>query len=192
MKVLPRDFYLREPQKVAIALLGKLLVRTYKGVRLSGLIVETEAYLGPEDPASRARKGGNLAKVMRSDVGVALIYGVHRRWLFNVVAHEEGGVGAVLIRAIHPIEGLEVMRSLRGVKRDIDLTNGPGKLTEALKIDKGFHGAPLYLPLSKLRIEEGVNVDPGRVAASHRIGVSEDLPIPLRFYVRGDPYISRR
>ena len=80
MKVLPADSYARRPDEVARDLLGKLLVRVYRGVRLSGVIVETEAYFGPEDPASRARRGGDLKETMMGEVGVALVYGVHNNW----------------------------------------------------------------------------------------------------------------
>ncbi|OYT61132.1 MAG: 3-methyladenine DNA glycosylase [Thermofilum sp. ex4484_15] len=188
---MPREFYFRGPDEVAAELLGKLLVRIYKGRRLSGFIVETEAYFGPEDPASRAKRGGGLAKVMEGEVGLALVYGVHRKWLLNVVAHEEGGIGAVLIRAIHPFEGVELMKELRKVRKIRELTNGPGKLTEALAVDKKFHRKPLYLPDSDLRIERGSYPGALKVARSHRIGVSEDLPVPYRFYVEGDPYVSK-
>lgn len=179
------------PEIVAQRLLGKLLVRIYQGVRLSGYIVETEAYFGMEDPASRARKGENLAKIMAGDVGIALIYGVHKQWLFNVVAHEPECVGAVLIRAIEPIEGVEVMKKLRGVSNLKKLTNGPGRLTKALAIDKSFHGKPVYKQSSLLRIEEGVRIHKTVIGRSYRIGVSKDLSKPFRFYVKNNPYVSR-
>lgn len=181
-----------DPESVAQKLLGKLLVRIYRGIRLSGYIVETEAYFGMEDPASRARRGGNLAKIMAGDVGVALIYGVHRQWLFNVVAHEPGRIGAVLIRAIEPVEGVEVMKKLRGIGDLRKLTNGPGRLTKALAIDKSFHGKPVYKRSSLLRIEEGVKVAKILIGRSRRVGVSKDLPKPFRFYIKNNPYVSKR
>jgi DNA-3-methyladenine glycosylase len=190
-KVLPKDFYKRRPDEVARDLLGKLIVRIYKGVRLAGIIVETEAYFGPEDPASRAKKGGDLARVMAGEVGHALIYGIHRQWLFNVVAHEEKNYGAVLIRAIQPIKGVELMKVLRGINSLRNLTNGPGKLTRALAIDKRFHRKPVYLRKGVLRIEEGIEVDQDNIKASYRIGVSEDLPEPLRFLIRGNKFVSK-
>ncbi len=189
--VLPRSFYCRDPAEVAVSLLGQLLVRIYKGQRLSGFIVETEAYYGPEDPASRAAKGGGLARIMAGNAGLALVYGIHRQWLLNVVAHPEKGIGAVLIRAIHPIEGVEIMRKLRNIGDVKLLTSGPGRLTRALAIDKRFHGKPLYLKDGMLRIERYLEVESGRIASSHRIGVSKDLPQPLRFYVKDDLYVSR-
>lgn len=190
MKILPPAFYQDRPDRVARRLLGKKLVRIYSGRRLSGVIVETEAYFGPEDPASRARRGGNLARVMASQPGTALVYGIHRQWLLNVVAHQPGGVGAVLIRAIQPLEGLDVMKRLRGVDDPRLLTNGPGKLTKALAVDKSFHGKPLYTRETGLWLEEYMDVPENRLARSRRIGVTEDLEKPYRFYVVDSPYVS--
>ncbi|OYT51265.1 MAG: hypothetical protein B6U73_02345 [Desulfurococcales archaeon ex4484_204] len=189
--VIPKEFYLRDPAIVAKELLGKLLVRVVSGVKLSCMIVETEAYYGVEDPASRARRGGDLARVMASDVGRALVFMVHGNWLFNIVAHEEGGVGAILIRACQPIEGIEVMIRSRGVRNVTKLTNGPGKLTKALSIDKRFHGKPVYVRDYGLWIEYFQDLS-STVVSSYRVGVREDLPTKLRFYVGGNPYVSRK
>ncbi|RLF06681.1 MAG: DNA-3-methyladenine glycosylase [Thermoprotei archaeon] len=188
---LPRHFYYGDPLSVARRLLGKLLVRMWRGKRLSGVIVEVEAYYGAEDPASRARKGGDLARVMAGECGRALIYGVHGRWLLNVVAHEPGGIGAILIRAIEPREGIELMMENRGVRGLRLLTSGPGRLTQALAIDKSLHGKPLYTTRHGLWIEPGIEVGEAEIARSYRIGVSEDLDEPLRLYIRGSPFVSR-
>ncbi len=190
--LLPKEFYLRDPAEVARNLLGKILVRVIDGRRLSCKIVEVEAYYGPEDPASRAKRGGDLRKVMFGGVGVALIYGIHRQWLLNVVAHEEEKPGAVLIRSGEPLEGIELMRKFRGVVDLRLLTSGPGRLTKAMHIDKGLHGKPIYVKDHGLWIEEGEEVPPKLIARSHRVGVSEDLPVPLRFYVKDNVYVSRR
>ena len=190
--VLPKLFYERDPAEVAESLLGKILVRLIDGKRLSGMIVEAEAYYGPEDPASRARRGGDLRKTMLGEPGVALIYGLHRQWLLNVVSHEPGEAGAVLIRSCEPLEGLDVMRKLRGVQDERLLMAGPGRLTRALAIDKSFHGKPLYVKAHGLWIEEGRKVQRSMIGRSYRIGVSEDLPIPLRFYLKDSRYLSRR
>lgn len=189
MEPLPRSFYERGPAEVAEGLLGKLLVRLYGGWRLSGIIVETEAYYGELDPASRASRKGGLAEVMRGTVGVALVYGVHGHWLFNVVAHEPGGVGGVLIRALKPVEGLEIMMDLRHTKDVKLIASGPGRLTQAMAIGKWAHGKPVYTEMHGLWIEDSRRkVD---VARSWRVGVTEDLPIQLRFYVDGCPYVSK-
>ncbi|MCS7132182.1 MAG: DNA-3-methyladenine glycosylase [Nitrososphaeria archaeon] len=189
---LPREFYLRSPAEVAENLLGKILVRVIDGKRLSCRIVEAEAYYGPEDPASRARRGGDLKRTMFGDVGIALIYGIHRQWLLNVVAHEEGDPGAVLIRSGEPLDGVELMKELRGVDDPHLLTSGPGRLTKAMCIDKSFHGKPVYVRDYGLWIEEGEDISSDLIAKSHRIGVSDDLPTPLRFYIRDNKYVSRR
>jgi len=178
---------------VAIELLGARLVRLYKGHRLSGVIVETEAYYGFWDPASRAYKTmkGDLAKALYGEVGRALIYGVHRQWLLNVVAHPDNDGRAVLIRAIQPIEGIDVMMKLRGTRELHALTNGPGKLTRALSIDKSFHKKPLYTTDHGLWIERGVTINPSDIAKSKRIGASKDLPQFLRFYAKNNPCASK-
>ena len=111
MAVLPREFYERDPEAVARGLLGKRLLRKLKGEALRGIIAETEAYYGLEDPASRAFHGMKAYnRLMWSEPGRAFIYNVHNNWLMNIVTHEAGKVGAVLIRAIEPIEGIEVMK----------------------------------------------------------------------------------
>ncbi len=176
---------------MARKLLGKLLVRVWQGRRLSGVIVEVEAYYGADDPASRARRGGDLARVMAGECGRALIYGVHGKWLFNVVAHEPGRVGAVLVRALEPREGIDLMYGNRGVRDLRLLTSGPGRLTQALAIDKSLHGRPLYTTRYGLWIEPGIEVSEGEVVRSYRIGVSQDLSVPLRLYIRGNPFVSR-
>ncbi len=182
---------MRDPAIVARELLGKLVVR-FLSRRVSCMIVETEAYYGPEDPASRARRGGDLAKVMAGDVGVALIFGVHGNWLLNVVAHEPDNVGAILIRACEPIEGIEVMIKNIGVNDVKSLTNGPGKLSRALAIDKRFHGLPLYTREHGLWIEYFKDVGNDEIVRSYRVGVSKDLPVKLRFYIKGNPYVSKK
>ncbi|MCS7364607.1 MAG: DNA-3-methyladenine glycosylase [archaeon GB-1867-035] len=191
-KTIPKKFYLNDPKEVAVKLLGKIIVRKLGEKILSGYIVETEAYYGREDPASRARRGGQLAKMMYGDVGVALIYGVHAKWLFNIVAHKPGNAGAVLIRAIHPINGVEVMKKLRKTSRIKILTSGPGRWTQAFAIDKSLHGKPVYMPEGKIKIIEGKHTNMNEIISSHRIGVTEDLEEHLRFYIKNNPFISRK
>ena len=192
MAVIPKQFYMRDPAQVARDLLGAVIVRVYEGIRLACIIVETEAYYGIEDPASRARRGGDLARTLYGDVGVALVYGVHRQWLFNIVAHGDGSGGAVLIRAAEPVEGTEVMMRLRGVRSLSKLMNGPGRLSAALAIDKYFHKKPVYVRSYGLWLEPGRRVNDEDVVRARRVGVSADLEKPLRFYIRGSPYVSKR
>lgn len=191
--ILEKKFYLRDPEEVAINLLGKLLVREVNGERLSGYIVETEAYYGAWDPASRAHKSmrGSLAKILYGEVGLTLIYGVHGKWLLNIISHLEGEGGAVLIRALEPYEGIEKMMENVGERNIKKLTNGPGKLCKAMSIDKNLNEKPVYMKSSKIWLEEGRRVEMEEIERSHRIGVKRDLPKPLRFYIKNSIYVSR-
>ncbi len=175
---------------MARGLLGKRLVRVLDGEALEGIIVETEAYYGADDPASRAFHGRkNYNRLMWGEPGRVFIYNVHRYWMLNVVAHEPDEIGAVLIRAMEPTRGIESMMSNRPVKERRALTSGPGKLTLALGIDKGSHGASVLSSLSEIRILDAAS-DPV-IGTSRRIGVTRDLDRDLRFYVEGNPYVSR-
>ncbi|MBO3799947.1 MAG: DNA-3-methyladenine glycosylase [Candidatus Brockarchaeota archaeon] len=190
-RILPQDFYARDPALVAMNLLGKVLCRVLRGIILAGVIVETEAYYGETDPASRAyRSRGDIAMMLYGDVGRALVYGVHGKWLFNVVAHEPHGSGGVLIRALEPIRGVEMMKKLRKIDDLLKLTNGPGRLTEAMDINKNLHKKPVYLNSSEITIREGRKEE--NIARSFRIGVTKDLDIPLRFYVKNSRFVSVR
>jgi len=191
-KILPRRFYERNPEVVAKDLLGKIIVRRLDDDILSGMIVETEAYYGPGDPASRAYDGmKNFNRPMWLDPGVAFIYNVHKYWMFNVVAHEPGGVGAVLIRAVEPLDGVEIMMKNRGVyDKLIELTSGPGRFTVAFKIDKSLNGTdltsvenPIYIADNKVQFE---------ISSSKRIGVKADLDRDLRFYIKGNKFVSKK
>lgn len=191
-RVLPKEFYARDPKLVAIDLLGKILVRILDGTRLSGMIVETEAYYGENDPASRAR-GGMRAynKPMWGEPGRTFIYMVHGNWLLNVVAHEPGLVGAVLIRALEPIEGIDIMMSNCGKSCIKGLTSGPGRLTKALRIDCSLNYVDLTNGDGPLFIVDNRRVDPEEIGRSHRIGVRIDLEEELRFFIKGNEYVSR-
>ena len=192
-EILPKRFYERDPEKVARDLLGKILMRKNGDKTLSGIIVETEAYYGPGDPASRASKGmKNFNKPMWLEPGIAFIYNVHKYWMFNIVAHELGGVGAVLIRAVEPLKGIEVMKRNRGITdngRLVELTNGPGKFTVAFEIDKRLNGvcltsksSPIYVVNNQVQV---------KILSSKRIGVKADLNRNLRFYIEGNRFVSK-
>jgi len=191
MKVLPKDFYERDPALVAKELLGKILVRRLGSEVLSGKIVETEAYYGKNDPASRAYTGRKIFnELMFLDVGKAFIYMVHANWLLNIVAHLKNDVGAVLIRAIEPLEGIEIMRKNRKVEDIRNLTSGPGKLTKALAITKEQNGIDVTEISSELTIAEG-KMESFEIETSHRVGVKNDLPRELRFFVKGNKFVSK-
>lgn len=189
-RVLTRSFYARDTAEVARDLLGKKLIRRLGGDSLEGLIVETEAYYGVDDPASRAYGGRKrYNEVMFGEPGRLFIYNVHRYWMLNFVAHEPGKVGGVLIRAIEPVKGVKIMRMNRSAKDIRELTSGPGKLTLALGVGKSLNGCsatdegcPAHVLENKLVFEVG---------ESHRVGVREDLPERLRFYVEGNGFVSR-
>ncbi|MCL7401683.1 MAG: DNA-3-methyladenine glycosylase [Thaumarchaeota archaeon] len=190
-RVLSREFYERDPAEVARELLGKILVRRLDDVSLKGVIVETEAYYGQDDPASRAYKGRKkFNELMFKDVGKTFIYMVHGNWLLNIVAHPKDEVGAVLIRALEPLEGVEIMMKNRGIRNIYSLTNGPGKLTKALAITKDLNGIDVTERISKIQIIE--NIDYGfEIQDSYRINVKKDLPIKLRFFIKGNKFVSR-
>ena len=190
MKALSKDFYERDPCLVAKDLLGKILLRKLDSEILSGKIVETEAYYGGNDPASRAYRGRKrFNELMFMDVGKTFIYMVHANWLLNIVAHPRDGVGAVLIRAIEPIEGIETMWKNRNVNRLRDLTNGPGKLTKALAVTKELNGTDVTERDSQIVVVEGEK-EGFEICSSHRIGVKMDLLQELRFFIKGNKFVS--
>lgn len=187
-----RDFYERNAVEVARGLLGKLLVRRFGDGLLIGRIVETEAYRGRDDPASHARRGiTERNKPMFMGGGYAYIYFTYgNHWLLNVTAEPPGRPGAVLIRAVEPIEGVEAMRRNRGVMELRLLTSGPGRLTEAFRIDGRLNGLDLTTS-QELFIAEGGGAG-FEVVAAPRVGVSGGKRRRWRFYVKGNPYVSKR
>lgn len=194
-KKLPPEFFLQDTVTVARALLGCVLFRKIGRETLAARIVETEAYLGANDPASHARRGLRSARneSMYLEGGHAYVYftyGMH--WCLNVVTQEADLAEAVLLRAAEPVKGIEGMRRRRPkAKRDFDLMNGPGKLCMALEIDRKldgerFDGDRLYLTSDAPIAEE-------EIAVSARIGIDgsgEAALWPLRFFIRGNRYVS--
>jgi DNA-3-methyladenine glycosylase len=186
LTVLPRDFYSRDTQLVARDLLGAKLVRKAGRNRMGGMILETEAYLGVADSASHARRGRTPRNaVMFGPAGVAyiyLVYGMH--YMLNLVAETEGCPGAVLIRALLPLEGESRMNS-RGRIRGLELTNGPAKLCRAMGIDKSFYGWDLTRG-RRLWLETHHVVAPEDICSGPRVGIAyasaADREAPLRFW----------
>jgi len=191
MKVLKRSFFMNSPDTVAKNLLGKILVRKWNNQILSGKIVETEAYFGEKDPASRAYLGRPkyCVKLMHDMPGKTLVYNVHNNWLFNIIAHKNNKVGAVLIRAIEPLEGLEEMEKNRNVNNLYELTNGPGKLTKSLNISDVHNSIDVTKKNSEILILD--NQEKFEIGNSYRIGVARDLKRKLRFYIKNNPFVSR-
>lgn len=188
---LPRSFYLRPTLTVARDLLGKILTRIDHGVQLSGRIVEVEAYLGLSDPAAHTFKGKTKRnQVMFLEGGhlyVYFTYGMH--YCANVVTEAEGIGHACLIRAIEPLEGLEVMRARRKVKRDVDLTNGPAKLCQALGIDLRMNGTDLLG--DEISIGDAPKINSALIGTSKRIGITKGAEHPWRFFMKGNAFVSR-
>ncbi len=191
MPVLPKSFYERDTAEVAWELLGKVLVHRAREGVTSGRIVETEAYYGKNDPASRAsRQRTKLNWLMWEMGGLAFVYMVHANWLFKVTTEREGVPGAVLIRALEPLEGVKLMKPRRGIADERGLTSGPGKLTRAMGIVYAHHGLDLTNPKGELVVVDG-GQERFEIASSHRIGVTHDLRRKLRFYIRGNPFVSK-
>ncbi len=188
----PQPFYDRDTEQVARDLLGCIVACRSPDGLTSGRIVETEAYLGPHDPACHAVAGlTNRTRWLFGPPGVAyvyFIYGVH--WCLNAVTREEGHGSAVLIRALEPLQGVEIMRERRGVTRDRDLTNGPGKLCQAMGIAGRHNG--LSLATSGLTIHPGAALPDEAVAVTPRIGITKAPEWPLRWVVRESAFVSRR
>jgi len=197
MTRLSRDFFARDTLAVARDLLGQRLVRVLSdGRRLTGRIVEVEAYVGEDDQASHASCGPTRRNApMYGPPGhayVYLIYGMHN--CLNVVSEREGYPAAILIRALEPLEGIEEMRARRGGRPDLPLTSGPARLCQSLGVDRRFDGADLCAPDALLFLEEDAVVPDGAVATGPRVGVRGDeaaLTAPWRFHVRDNPHVSR-
>lgn len=195
---LPREFYTRRNVlTVARELLGKLLVvPSTNRKRVSGMIVEVEAYRGPEDRASHAYGGRRTKRTetMYQTGGLAYVYFVYGMYhQFNVVSNVQDIPHAILVRALQPVEGIEVMRKRRHTHPDHNLTNGPGKLCIALGIDRNLDRADLLS--DRVWLEEYETIKPGMIARGPRIGIdyAEDwVEKPWRFWIRDNKYVSRK
>lgn len=194
---LPREFYTRtNVLTVARNLLGKLLVvPAPNGERVSGMIVETEAYRGPLDRASHAYGGRRTKRTetmygLGGTVYIFFVYGMYNQ--FNVVTNVENVPHAVLVRALQPIEGIELMRQRRHGQPDRNLTNGPGKLCIALGIDRRLDRADLLG--THVWLEDGEHIPSRKIASGPRIGIDyaeEWVEKPWRFWIRDNQYVSR-
>ena len=195
---LPLDFYRRPAEEVAPDLLGRLLVRRVVRQRLVLRLVEVEAYLGAHDRAAHAWNNRRTARneslyLPGGHAYVYFIYGMH--WCLNVVCGERDEGGAVLLRAGEPLRGETAMRARRGLAdrvRPGDVAGGPGKLAQALDVDRTLDGAPL--DGRELWVAAGEPVPRERVATGARIGVAyagDAAAWPLRFAEAGNPHVSR-
>jgi DNA-3-methyladenine glycosylase len=198
MRKLSIDFYQRSNViQIAKELLGKILVTKWNGIKTSGRIVEVEAYNGVIDKASHAAGGRrtNRNEIMYGDGGfsyVYLCYGIHH--LFNVVTNKKETPHAILIRALDPLEGIDVMLGRTGKERlDNTLTKGPGNVSKALGISFKQHNGLSLLSKDLFIADDDFVLKKKDIGASPRIGVDyagEDARLPYRFYIKGNPFVS--
>jgi DNA-3-methyladenine glycosylase len=195
---LSRDFFAQDTLTAARLLLGKRLVRRLNGRRLSGCIVEVEAYIGQDDKGCHASVGRTARNdVMFGPPGHAYVYfnyGMH--WMFNVVTEAEGFPAAVLIRALEPLEGVKVMERNRRGRTGFELCSGPAKLAQALQITRALNGADLCARRgAELWVEEAPPISDDDIAVSPRVGLNNTpdpwKSVPWRFHVRGNSFVSK-
>jgi len=193
---LSKEFYMRDGRQVARDLLGKVVVKRYGDRILRGRIVEVEAYLGPEDRASHAWDGRRTKRTETmylpgGHLYIYLVYGMYH--CFNIVTNIAGIPHAVLIRAVEPIEGVDVMRGLRRVREGYGLTNGPGKVCMAMDIGKRDNGRDLVTS-SEIWLEDD-GYTPEKIVCARRIGIAyarEYRDRLWRYYIDGNPWVSKK
>jgi len=191
-KPLPQTFFQKPTIELAKNLLGSVLVKQTEQGTSSGIIVETEAYLGATDRAAHSfgNRRTKRTEIMFHEAGFVYTYQMHTHCLINVVSGEEGVPQAVLIRAVEPYTGINLMLDRRPVKKFQNLTSGPGKLTKALGITMDDYGRSfLEPPLFLAKGPKPAHIDQGK-----RIGIDnsgEAKEYPYRFWVSGNPFVSR-
>jgi DNA-3-methyladenine glycosylase len=188
---LSKDFYLRNSIIVAKELLGKILVHKKGRKTYSGIIAETEAYTGKNDPAAHSYKGKTPRnEVMFSDGGVCYVYFTYgNHYCVNVVAEAKDIPHAVLIRALEPLIGIKYMMKNRCTDNIYNLTNGPGKLTKAMEIDLSLNGEDLRG--NKIFISEPFEQIKFKILKSKRIGITKNPDKLWRFHIKDNPFVSR-
>ncbi len=191
-RILPKSFYARETELVARDLLGCVLEHDTPEGNTSGIIVETEAYLGEHDEACHAVAGRTPRTApLYGAPGTAYVYFIYGMyWCFNAVTREEGLPSAVLVRALEPLSGIPLMKARRPrAKSHRDLANGPGKLCGALGIGKETNRLPLQG--GPLVIREGRTYADSEIAVTARVGITRSVDWPLRWIVKDNPHVSR-
>lgn len=189
--MLPHSFYARPTVEVARDLLGKVIVHRVDGEELAGRIVEVEAYLGRGDEAAHFFGGmTRRTRVIFGPPGYAYVYFVYGMYhCLNFVTEPDGVAGAVLVRALEPVAGLEAMRLRRPkARRDTDLASGPGKLAQALGVTLDQYGADVSE--GALTVREDASTEPFETGVSPRVGIKKAVDLPLRFFVRGNAHVS--
>jgi DNA-3-methyladenine glycosylase len=202
---LPRSFYNRDPRRVARDLLGKILIRREGRKILAGRIVEVEAYLGKKDPASHSFRGPTARnEVMFGPAGHVYVYFIYGNYFcLNVTCQPKGTAGAILFRALEPLEGMEEMAAARGVSvkspRDLKkLTSGPGRLAEAFGVtrvrdngkDLTSKKSDLFIVEDLARHASGDYDRARRILTTPRIGITKAAELPLRYVIAGNEFVS--
>jgi DNA-3-methyladenine glycosylase len=204
MKKIEREFYNRDSVSVSKQLLGKYLVHVVEGEKLIGKIVEVEAYMGPMDKAAHSynNRRTERVEVMYGGPGFAYVYIIYGMYnCMNIVVEQPGKPQAILLRALEPCEGFETMSRFRfnksydklSKRERLGLTNGPGKLCKALNIDRTHNGEDLCG--DKLYLLEGNNEEPFEMISTTRINIDyaeEAKDFPWRFYIKNNPYVSKK
>lgn len=191
MSVLKQSFYFIPAKQLAQNLLGRYIVRKIGKRELVGKIVETEAYLGPEDKAAHSYRG---RKTLRNHilfhpggyVYIYLVYGMY--WQFNITSRKDNKPECVLIRALEPMQGVKDGTDIK------NLANGPGKLARWLRLNKSFYGQPLFVK-KNLWLEEGDKIPLSKIISAPRVGIDyaqEWAPKRLRFYIKDNIFISKK
>ncbi|NOY05896.1 MAG: DNA-3-methyladenine glycosylase [Chlorobi bacterium] len=192
LPVLDRAFYLRPTLEIAPDLLGKILVSTEGPGLVAGRIVEVEAYHQDGDRAAHSYRGRTKRnEIMFREGGILYVYftyGMH--FCMNVVTEKEGVGAAVLIRAVEPLAGLDVIRKRRpAARRDEDLTNGPAKVCQAYAVNRRHNGLCLLEGPITIRRDDGD--EKGKIVASPRIGIRDSVELPWRFFLAGNPFVGK-
>lgn len=194
MKILTRSFFTRETDLVARELLGKIIVREVDGHVLKARIVETEAYMGINDPSSHAYGGKRVRNApLYGQVGHAYVYFTYGMYYcVNFVARDlSHPAGGVLIRAVEPLEGIGFMENLRKKHTTHGLTNGPGKLTQALAITKELNTHDVTKK-GALYVIDAPEIAQKDIVVSKRVGISKAVDEPLRFYIKDNKWVSKK
>jgi len=180
-----KNFFKEEAVSVAKKLLGKKIIHG----NCSGIIVETEAYKGAEDKASHGAKKTPRSAVMHETFGCLYIYFIYGNHYCLNFTCDSKGPGAVLVRAIEPVQGIEKMQERREKKELHELCSGPGKLCQALGITKKLNGTTVN---KAVKIKQGKKVGEKEIIATNRIGIKEGKEFPWRFYIKGNKFVSKK
>jgi DNA-3-methyladenine glycosylase len=191
--VIPKSFYDRNPKSVAQDLLGKFLVRKINGKFLVGMITETEAYLPSGDSAAHNFKGKtNGNKSLYKDAGHAYVHSMRQYCLLDIVTEGSDKPGSVLIRAVEPVEGIDVMKRLRKSDSIENLANGPGKVCMALGITRELDGINVTDPEGQIFLAREKENSAHSITTSPRIGISRAQNLHLRFHISENPHVSKK